>query len=182
MERNVVYDVVSDCEAPQYRQGRGMPKVGSNLQVKTAAFIATMGYAGYSPIAPGTVGTILGIPFYVYIARLHYLAGGAVILCLSVMALWASIITVNSDKKDDPPYIICDETVGFLVASYMISPSVWSITLLFLIFRIFDILKPFPIGFIDHNVRGGTGVLLDDIVAGICSNLSYHLLVYIVTP
>lgn len=76
----------------------------------------------------------------------------------------------------DPRYIVCDEIIGFLVAIYMVPFTLFNMVTLFLLFRFFDILKPFPIRVIEERIRGGWGIVLDDVMAGLYANLSLRVL------
>jgi phosphatidylglycerophosphatase A len=132
--------------------------------------------AGYSPIAPGTAGTIAAVPFFFLLSLLPlygYLAG---VLGIGLVACWAAGQAERIFKEKDSPRIVIDEVVGFLVTMIAL-PAQWPYILVgFLLFRAFDILKPPPIRLIERKVRGGCGVVLDDVLAGIYAHIALRLL------
>ena len=100
----------------------------------------------------------------------------AILLGSIYIAIWASDGAEVLLQSRDCKHIVIDEMIGFLVAMFMIPPTVRNIILGFLMFRAFDIIKPFPIRTLEERVRGGYGVVLDDILAGIYTNLIIHVL------
>lgn len=125
--------------------------------------------AGLSPKAPGTFGTLVAVPIYLLLSMLPMAAYLAVLAVMIAVGIWVCGTTANDVGADDPPGIVWDEIVGFLVAM-IAAPSgwIWVITG-FLLFRLFDIYKPWPAGTINRRLRGGLGIMLDDIVAGLMS-------------
>lgn len=139
-------------------------------------FFASGAFLGYSPIAPGTAGSLLGIALYVPLYALslyHY------ILFLIAIFLFSVMIAGKAEQfygKKDCQIIVIDEVVGVFFTMFLFPPTLFNLGLGFLLFRIFDIVKPFSVGWVDRRIKGGTGVVLDDIVAGIYANLSLHFL------
>lgn len=125
--------------------------------------------AGLLPKAPGTFGTLVAVPIYLLLSMLPMAAYLAVLAVMIAVGIWVCGTTANDVGADDPPGIVWDEIVGFLVAM-IAAPSgwIWVITG-FLLFRLFDIYKPWPAGTINRRLRGGLGIMLDDIVAGLMS-------------
>ncbi|KAA6187836.1 phosphatidylglycerophosphatase A [Thiohalocapsa marina] len=125
--------------------------------------------AGLSPQAPGTVGTLVAVPIYLLLSQLPLLLYLLVLAVMIGVGVWACTETAREIGSDDPPAIVWDEVVGFLVAM-MAAPAgwVWVITG-FLLFRLFDIYKPWPVSAADGGARGGVGIMLDDIIAGLMS-------------
>lgn len=159
----------NDLALSQLKSKSGLPMMW--IEVVTSFF-----YLGKSPIAPGSIGTIGAIPL-VYVLSLM---GDRLYLSLTFLICILSIPIVhqfeNLSDIHDSKEIVIDEVVGFLVTMALL-PMTWqALSLGFLIFRFFDILKPFPIGLIDRKVKGGLGVVADDIVAGIISNIILHYL------
>ena len=138
-------------------------------------FCATGGYAGYFPKAPGTVGTLWGIPLLLLLARFDYQVRGGLLLLLFFIAVWISSEAAKIIGSKDPSCIVIDEIVGFLVASLFMPVTALNIVFIFLLFRFFDIVKPFPVGFVDRRVGGGFGIVLDDVVAGIYGAIIFFL-------
>jgi phosphatidylglycerophosphatase A len=133
-------------------------------------FVAQGAYSGRSPFAPGTAGTVVGVLLYLLVKGLGpawYLAAAAAVI---VIGIWvAGRAEVLLGKKDDQSIVI-DEIAGYLVAMVLV-PSGWgSIAAGFLLFRFFDIVKPWPLKRL-QDLHGGAGVMLDDIGAGVYANI-----------
>lgn len=126
---------------------------------------------GYSPVVPGTFGTLLAIPLYLALAHLSFWLYSAVILILFIFGVYGCRLALAKLKVSDPPSLVWDEIVGFLVAMAAITPSLKTVLVGFLLFRLFDIVKPWPANWVDKNIGGGLGVMLDDVLAGIYVNL-----------
>jgi phosphatidylglycerophosphatase A len=127
--------------------------------------------AGLVPVAPGTFGTLVALPLYYYLQRL---ASGWYLLLLAALFI-AGIVLCGKTARDlrtpDHSGIVWDEIVGYLVTMFM-APTGWQWMLLgFVLFRLFDIWKPFPIRWFDRNVHGGLGIMLDDVAAGVAAAL-----------
>lgn len=146
-----------------------------NMQ-RFVIFLATGCFVGYSPIIPGTTGTLASLPLYLLISRLSPLYYLAILLGSSYIASWAADEAEVIFQAKDCRHIVIDEMVGFFVAMFMIPPTMRNIVLGFLLFRVFDIVKPYPIRYLEDRVRGGYGVVLDDIIAGIYANLALRIL------
>lgn len=130
--------------------------------------IATFFCAGYAPKAPGTVGTIVAIPLYFILQRLSLSRYLLVVLILTLLGIFSSQ-KMEDIWGEDPSQVVIDEVVGLLI-TLVSRPRNWkSILVGTILFRIFDIIKPPPVGFVDQNVTGGLGIMADDIVAGIIS-------------
>jgi len=139
-------------------------------------FLATGCYVGYSPLVPGTTGTLAAIPIYFFLSRLSPLSYMVIVLGFTYIAIWASDGAEVLLQSRDCRHIVIDEMVGFMVAMFMVPPTVRNILLGFFLFRALDIIKPFPIRTLEERVRGGYGVVLDDIIAGVYANLIMHVL------
>ncbi len=127
--------------------------------------------AGLMPVAPGTFGTLAALPLYLY---LQQLAHGWYLLWVILMFLVGIALcakTARDLQSPDHSGIVWDEIVGYLVTMFM-APTGWIWMLLgFLLFRLFDIWKPFPIRWLDRHVHGGLGIMLDDLAAGVAAAL-----------
>ena len=136
---------------------------------------------GLSPIAPGTVGTLVGVVLFWLMAPL----APALYAALVVVMFFAGIFICGQTAQDigakDPGMIVFDEIVGFLVAMFML-PREWPwIVAGFLAFRLFDIWKPWPIRDLDHRIPGGLGIMLDDLVAALYAAILLALIGWLVT-
>lgn len=127
--------------------------------------------AGLMPVAPGTFGTLVALPLYYF---LQPLASGWYLLVVSLLFVVGIVLcakTARDLQAPDHPGIVWDEIVGYLVTMFM-APTGWLWMFLgFLLFRLFDIWKPFPIRWLDRNVHGGLGIMLDDVAAGVAAAL-----------
>jgi phosphatidylglycerophosphatase A len=138
-------------------------------------FLATGAFIGYLPGAPGTFGTLAAIPLYLVLSRLS-----PPLFALSVLAAAAAAVPVAGRAEQqagvvDPGAVVIDEMAGFLVAMFAVAPSWGTVAAGFILFRVFDILKPPPANWA-QSLRGGLGIVADDIVAGIYANLALRLL------
>lgn len=143
---------------------------------KLIRLFATGFGAGYSPKAPGTVGTLWGIPLFL----LFNCANPFVYMLLAIGFVFFSIYIAEMHERTlnrhDSSEIIIDEIAGYLVTMVWM-PSTWQALLLgFILFRVFDIWKPFPISRIDKRLGGGFGVVADDLVAGIFASIILQII------
>ena len=140
---------------------------------KIHILVSTVGFAGYSPKAPGTLGALSALPFCWLMADLNTELKLTIIVLLT-LAVWYSTwkYMANENKQHgDPQEIVSDEFVGVLITLSLV-PFEWTwVVLGFILFRAFDILKPGPVGYIDRNFKNSFGVLMDDVVAGILAGL-----------
>jgi phosphatidylglycerophosphatase A len=143
-----------------------------------AVFVATAGYCGYFPIAPGTVGSAAGLVLYALVRWIQSpILETGLILGLFVTGIWAGTITERYLGGVDPGPIVIDEVVGMLITLAFI-PVGWSGVLAgFVLFRIFDVMKPYPAGRFER-LHGGLGVMSDDAMAAVYANLSLRLLIW----
>lgn len=122
---------------------------------------------GLSPKAPGTVGTLLGFPLYAALASLTVQAQWLALLALFLLGIWCCAFTGRALGVSDHGAIVWDEVVA-MAAVLMTVPQTWVWGLAaFTCFRLFDIWKPFPINWVDARVKGGLGVMLDDVLAAV---------------
>jgi phosphatidylglycerophosphatase A len=92
------------------------------------------------------------------------------------MGVWASDRAIHILKREDAPQIVVDEVVGYFVTMVSIPFNFYWAVCGFCLFRLFDIFKPFPISFLDRKIKGGWGVMLDDLAAGLFANVVMHLM------
>jgi phosphatidylglycerophosphatase A len=142
-----------------------------NFRDRASVFLATGLSIGKIPIAPGTFGTLLGIPICFGLAELGAAGSLAVVGALVLLAVRLSGRAEKLIGKKDAPAIVIDEVAGMLVTLAGMPLTPLNLAAGFVAFRAMDILKPFPARWIDRNMTGGWGVVLDDVVAGIYSNI-----------
>jgi phosphatidylglycerophosphatase A len=135
-----------------------------------ARLLATAGGAGYSPIAPGTAGTAVAVPLAWLASPLPWWWWLAITAAVVLVGIWAAGAADRSWGTHDSGRIVIDEVAGYFVTVAAIDRSDWRLLVIgFFVFRLFDIVKPPPVRWIDKNVGGGTGVVLDDVGAGLQS-------------
>jgi len=132
---------------------------------------------GLSPVAPGTVGTLLGIPLYLVFIRFPWPVALFSIITFAFFAVYISQEAERIYHEKDPGRIVIDEIAGFQVTMFLVEPTLWHILLGFFLFRLFDITKPFPIRLCERNLPGGYGVVGDDLAAGVYANIILLFLV-----
>ncbi len=141
-------------------------------------FLATGAYVGYLPVAPGTFGSIVALPLLCVLARAR-LTPAALVAVLVAVSASAMVVCHRAGiafAESDSGKIVLDEICGMLVAGAWIVPSATSLLVVFALFRLFDVWKPFPAGYVDRRMRNGIGVVGDDLVAGIYANLVARVL------
>jgi phosphatidylglycerophosphatase A len=147
---------------------------------RTVLLCVSGGGAGYVPRLPGTIGTLVAVPFSIALNRLaaeKLLLASAIVLLLVLCAIWSSTRGAEILRQKDPQIIVIDEIVGFMVGNFL-APFRWSVLLwAFLLFRFFDITKVFPINWLEQ-LPGGAGIVLDDVMAGCYTFFCLHLLLY----
>ena len=146
-----------------------MPDPQSNLPSpyrSPAQFFAFGFGSGLAPKAPGTFGTLAAVPFYVLLAQLGPGLYSVALLITFVFGVWVCEAASRQLQVHDHPGIVWDEFVGYWITMFALPPDwVW-ILAGFVAFRVFDIVKPWPIGALDKRVGGGMGIMIDDVVAG----------------
>ena len=142
---------------------------------KTALILSSWFGTGLIPRMPGTAGTLAAIPMVIVMNRLGQLFGAIFLIIFIFAAVWSSGVTERLLGRDDPSEVVIDEVAGFMLTIYLLPLSWLSIALGFIMFRFFDILKPFPIKRLER-IGGGTGMVLDDLVAGVYAGLSINIL------
>lgn len=138
-------------------------------------FIAFGFGSGLLPVMPGTYGTIVAVPLYLFLTSLGWTWYAVVTIVFTAFSMWLSGWVCDDLKVHDYPGVNIDEIVGYLVTMFLV-PVGWMWMLAgFALFRLFDIWKPWPIGWVDKHVHGGFGIIFDDILAGALSWLVLQL-------
>ena len=150
-----------------------------NSRQKIVLLLATGGYLGHVPIAPGTFGSLPGLLICIGMSGISL---AYAILFTLALASVAIVIAQQAQKLiggKDPSSIVIDEITGMTVTLLGIPLTPFSLVLGFLVFRAFDILKPFPIRLLDQRVPGGAGIVLDDVMAGVYGNLLIRIVLWV---
>ena len=147
--------------------GNSLLKLTPSLLRDPIHFLALGFGSGLSPKAPGTAGTLMAIPLYLLLQPLAWPLYVAVVVVTALVGIAICDISARRLGVHDHPGIVWDEFVGYWITMFL-APAGWLwIFIGFVLFRIFDILKPWPIRWLDRHVEGGLGIMVDDILAGI---------------
>jgi phosphatidylglycerophosphatase A len=131
--------------------------------------------SGRIPFAPGTFGSLIGLPIGFLLSRIGGPAAFAATAVFCGGAIWIAGRAEEILQRKDPPAIVIDEIAGMAVGLAGLAFTPFFAIGGFVLFRVFDILKPFPARWIDRRVAGGAGIVLDDVVAGVYTNLILRL-------
>ncbi len=147
--------------------------LGSYFVNTLSKYIATLGFIGYLPVAPGTWGTAFGLLLIIPFKFTDF-----TLLVIFIPAFFLGLITSHHAEKilgKDSTYIVIDEFCGYLLSVLFIPKSISYLVSGFILFRIFDVLKPPPIRWLEKTVPGGAGIMLDDILAAFYANICLQL-------
>lgn len=148
--------------------------------MKDPVLVLALGFgSGLSRFAPGTFGTLVAIPLFWFMQPLPVLYYSLITLVLFALGIVLCGVAAQRLGVHDHPGIVWDEIVGYLVTMVMAPTGLTWIIVGFILFRLFDIWKPWPIGWLDAKVSGGLGIMVDDVLAGIYAALVLQLLVFL---
>jgi phosphatidylglycerophosphatase A len=146
---------------------------------RLAVFIATVGHAGYFPFAPGTVGSAAGLLVYLLGWWAQSVAVEvALIAVVCAVGVWAASEAERHFGDIDPGPVVIDEVAGMLITLAFIPVSLSGALIGFVLFRVFDVIKPYPAGRLER-LHGGLGVMADDVMAAVYANLSLRLVAWL---
>ncbi len=145
-------------------------------------FLATGGYIGHIPFAPGTFGSLLGLPIAYGLSLIGTPVALTVVVLIVLTAVWAAHLAEQQLGKKDPGCIVIDEIAGMCVTMVGLPFSWYTGLAGFFVFRAFDILKPPPARLLERRLSGGWGVVMDDIAAGVMANVVLRVGLAIMTP
>ncbi|MBA6253798.1 MULTISPECIES: phosphatidylglycerophosphatase A [unclassified Colwellia] len=154
-----------------------MSKSTENFRITNPIHFLALGFgSGLLPKAPGTYGTLAAIPLYLLLAPASFSTYLAIVIIMSIAGIYICGKAAEDAGVPDHGAIVWDEIVGFLITMFLV-PLTWqSIVVGFILFRIFDIFKPWPISYVDKNLHGGLGIMVDDILAGLAALACMHLI------
>jgi phosphatidylglycerophosphatase A len=157
------------------------PEVTFKALLKRPSSFFAYGFgSGLAPKAPGTFGTLAALPIYWLMQDWSLTAYLVTVILAFVAGIWFCQRTVDWVKQDDPSGVVWDEIVGYLV-TMAFAPAGWQWMIIgFVLFRFFDILKPWPVSWADRKLHGGLGIMLDDVVAGLYAALCISLFTMLV--
>lgn len=164
-----------------------VPRPPARLILGTPEHLFAFGFGlGLSPVAPGTMGSLLGIPLAAAMLFLPWQGFVALVVLLFLAGCYVCGASARMLKVDDYGGIVFDEVVGYVIACApllpVFAPPDWpllaGLAAAFVLFRIFDIAKPWPIRWFDRNLKGGLGIMVDDVLAGVGAGAVLWLLGY----
>ena len=132
------------------------------------------------PFAPGTFGTLPGLPICWLLSRIDLSITVFLIVLTIPLAIWISGKAERLIGKKDPGSIVIDEIVGMIVTLAGLPFNAITVGFGFVLFRLLDITKQFPISFLEHRFKGGTGIVLDDVAAGIIANITLRIILQLI--
>jgi phosphatidylglycerophosphatase A len=161
--------------------GKSHPKLSAGL-LRDPVHLLALGFgSGLSPVAPGTMGTIVALPIAVALPGMPLPAALAAVAVFVLGGIWLCGESARRLDCHDHPGIVWDEIAAFAMLG-LILPEGWLwLALAFVLFRFFDILKPWPIRDLDHRLGGGLGIMLDDLIAAVYTAVSVRLVEYFLT-
>ena len=145
-----------------------------------SVFVASFGYVGFFPFAPGTAGSLASLALFAFIRWIGVPAIelGAIVAVFAI-GVWAASGTEVALGRKDPGVVVIDEVLGMLITLALLPVSIPGVALGFLLFRVLDVIKPYPAAQLEH-LHGGLGIMADDAVAGLYSHLLLRLCVWLV--
>ena len=151
--------------------------LNKNFILKNPHHMIALGFGtGLYKKAPGTLGTLVAIPFFLAINKVDIYLQLLFVVMVFILGIWSSNVTSKSLKLKDPSCIVIDEIAAFLLLLILISPNLYQLIYAFILFRLFDIWKPYPISWLENRYSGGFGIMIDDIAAALMA-----LIIYLIT-
>lgn len=149
------------------------------ITIKTPMQFLASGFgSGCAPVAPGTFGTLAAIPVWMMLSFLSPIPYVIAVIAIFILGCYVSEKASQELNVHDHGGIVIDEFVGFFITMFLVPFSWINILLGFVLFRIFDVIKPWPIKIVDRQVKGGFGIMVDDVLAGVMALLSMHIILW----
>jgi phosphatidylglycerophosphatase A len=149
------------------------------LTSRIGVLLATVGGLGYAPIAPGTFGSAAGVALYWFTRHWPVAWQLSLIAVVTIVGIWASTVAARHFDREDPGHVVIDEVAGQLVTLAFTGAGAAATVLAFFVFRIFDIVKPYPANRLEA-LHGGTGIMADDLMAGVYGCVVMHVVLRLV--
>ena len=146
-----------------------------------ALIVAEFFYCGRFPFMPGTMGSIGSLVIWVPSVYCAWplAINLALLIFIFFVGVWASAHAINYYQKSDPPQVVIDEVVGQGLPFLIVEPSIWQVILAVILFRLFDIIKPWPIKSLERRFLDKWGIMIDDVAAGIYAISALALIKYL---
>jgi phosphatidylglycerophosphatase A len=149
----------------------------ADLPAKLSLVLSSCFGLGLIPVAQGTFGALAGIPLAVALTHLSPLAGATILFFFILLGIWVAGRSAEALGNEDPAEVVIDETAGQLLTLFLLPATGFNLCLGFVLFRLFDILKPYPIRKLE-KLGGGAGIVLDDLLAGVYGSVILRLVTY----
>lgn len=156
-------------------------QIRSKVSLRNPVHFLALGFgSGLAPAMPGTLGTVAALPL-VWLAGQYLSLSLYVLFTLiaCVIGIWLCGVTARDMEVHDDSSIVWDEIAGMLITMIAVPISWQTVLAGFILFRVFDIAKPWPISYLDKHIHGGTGIMIDDILAGLFSFACLHALLFV---
>lgn len=150
------------------------------LRKKIILFLSSGCLLGNMPFAPGSFGTLAGLPICWLLSRIDSSISFFLIALTIPLAIWVAGEAEQILGKKDPGVIVIDEITGMVLTLAGLPFNAATAGLGFVLFRVLDITKPFPIGFLERRFKGGTGIVLDDVAAGVIANITLRIILQLI--
>lgn len=149
--------------------------------LKNPVHFLALGFgAGMAPKAPGTFGTLVAIPFIFILSFAPQIVYVSILMVTILAGVWICEKTASDWGVHDHSAIVWDEIAGIMLVMAWVPITPLSLLLGFLLFRLFDIVKPYPISWLDRHVKGGLGIMVDDLMAGLYAVLLLKLILHFI--
>ena len=149
------------------------------LRDRVFIFLATGCGIGYVPLIPGTFGTLPGLPLCFLMAKIPIAVAAGAVVGIILVSMWIAGEAEKALGQKDPRKIVIDEIAGLAVALMGLPFNSVTVVLGFIVFRVFDSWKPFPLRLLERRLSGGIGVVMDDVGAGIYTNALIRMAVWL---
>jgi len=146
---------------------------------RVVVFLASGAYLGYAPVASGTFGTLAALPLLPVFEAISRISAALYLLTFAGLVAAAIVIADEAERvfaEEDSGKIVIDEVAGYVAALLFLPVDLTTVLGAFFLFRLFDVLKPWPAAWIDRELGGGAGVVLDDVFAGLYANFALRVL------
>ena len=152
----------------------------SSINLRNPIHLLAVGFgSGRAPYMPGTIGTLVAIPIYLVLQLFSLPIYTLIMSAMILVGFWICEVADQAIGVYDHPSIVWDEIVGYLLTMWAVPANWVSVVLGFLLFRLFDIWKPFPIRWFNDKIGGGVGVVIDDLMAAVYATIILHLIIWI---
>lgn len=157
----------SPADRPPSRAERARTRIPVTA-LRDPVHLLALGFgSGLAPLAPGTFGSLVGLALGLLVLQAGWWAALGAVVLASVAGIWICGESARRLGVHDHPAIVWDEVAGMMLVMLAAPATWWGALLAFVLFRVFDVWKPWPIREVDHGMRGGAGIMLDDILAAL---------------